>query len=118
MGSTVSAVLIEKDQVWSANVGDSPVYLFPYEASTSVIDHNLYVLVNRVYQANYSAGLRVLEFGDLTNQEIAEVAFFDTVPASDAGEFDGAWSVYPFLPSGTVIVSDGINGLFILTLQP
>ena len=28
MGSTVSAVLIEKDQAWSANVGDSPVYLF------------------------------------------------------------------------------------------
>ena len=30
----------------------------------------------------------------------------------------GAWSVYPYLPSGTIIVSDGIHGLFILTLQP
>jgi serine/threonine protein phosphatase PrpC len=27
MGSTVSAVLVEKDIIWSANVGDSPVYL-------------------------------------------------------------------------------------------
>jgi protein phosphatase len=27
MGSTVSALLIEKDIIWSANVGDSPVYL-------------------------------------------------------------------------------------------
>jgi choice-of-anchor B domain-containing protein len=96
----------------------SPQYLYPYEAATTTIDHNLYVLGNRVFQANYSAGLRVLEFGDLANQEISEVAFFDTVPQSGAGAFDGAWSVYPYLSSGNIIVSDGINGLFVLTLQP
>lgn len=28
MGSTVSALLTEKNRIWSANVGDSPVYLF------------------------------------------------------------------------------------------
>jgi serine/threonine protein phosphatase PrpC len=28
MGSTVSALLVDKDLVWLANVGDSPVYLF------------------------------------------------------------------------------------------
>lgn len=95
-----------------------PQYLYAYEAATSSIDHNLYVLGNRVFQANYSAGLRVLEFGDLANAEISEVAFFDTVPATGVGAFDGAWSVYPYLPSGNIIVSDGINGLFILTLQP
>ncbi len=27
MGSTVSALLVEKDTLWSANVGDSPVYI-------------------------------------------------------------------------------------------
>ena len=96
----------------------SPQYLYPYEAATSTVDHNLYVLGNRVFQANYSAGLRVLEFGDLASQEIAEIAFFDTVPQSGVGSFDGAWSVYPYLPSGTIIVSDGIYGLFVLTLQP
>jgi choice-of-anchor B domain-containing protein len=97
---------------------DSPVYLYPFEATTSTIDHNLYVLGNRVYQANYSAGLRVLEFVDLANREISEIAFFDTVPETAVGDFDGAWSVYPYLPSETIIVSDGINGLFVLTLQP
>jgi choice-of-anchor B domain-containing protein len=97
---------------------DSPIYLYPYEAMTTTIDHNLYVFGNRVFQANYSAGLRVLEFGDIASQEIAEIAFFDTVPASGVGSFDGAWSVYPYLPSGNIIVSDGIHGLFVLTLQP
>ena len=28
MGSTVSALLVENDRIWLANVGDSPVYLF------------------------------------------------------------------------------------------
>jgi len=60
----------------------------------------------------------VLEFGDLANAEIAEIAYFDTVPETGVGSFDGAWSVYPYLPSGTIIVSDGIHGLFVLTLQP
>jgi choice-of-anchor B domain-containing protein len=91
---------------------DAPLYVFAYEAATAAIDHNLYVLGSRVFQANYTSGLRVLEFGDLANS-----AFFDTFPTSDATAFSGAWSVYPYLPSGTIIVSDGTNGLFILSLQ-
>jgi len=95
---------------------DAPVYVFAYEAASAAIDHNLYVLGSRVFQANYTSGLRVLEFGDLANRELMEIAFFDTFPASDATAFSGAWSVYPYLPSGTIIVSDGTNGLFILSL--
>ena len=96
---------------------DAPAYVFAYDAVTTAIDHNLYVLGNRVFQANYTTGLRVLEFGDLSNSELTEIAFFDTFPNSNATVFDGAWSVYPFFPSGTIIVSDVSNGLFILTLQ-
>ena len=96
---------------------DAPQYVFAYEAATFASDHNLFVLGNRVFQANYEAGLRVLEFGNLANGELMEIAFFDTYPANDTKAFSGAWSVYPYLPSGTVIVSDTRNGLFILTLQ-
>ena len=95
----------------------APQYLYAYEAETQPPDHNLYVLGNRVFQANYTAGLRVLEFGDLTAAEIEEIAHFDTYPASNALVFNGAWSVYPFLPSGTMLVSDTHGGLFILTLR-
>lgn len=95
---------------------DGPVYLFPHELDTRVPDHNLYVLGDRVFEANYVSGLRVLEFDDLADRELEEIAFFDTFPQSDAVTFDGAWSVYPYLPSGTVIVSDISNGLFLLSL--
>ena len=96
---------------------DAPVYAFAYEAATASIDHNLYILGNRVFQANYTSGVRVLEFGDLSNMEIMEIAFLDTFPGSDSANFEGAWSVYPFLPSGNIIASDRSNGLFILTMQ-
>ena len=107
-----------RTHVIDVSVLDAPVYLFAYEADTAAIDHNLYVLGNRVFQANYTAGLRILEFGDLSQAELTEVAYFDTYPASDAPEFRGAWSVYPYLPSGTLVVSDIQGGLFILSTQP
>ena len=96
---------------------DVPVYVSAYEGPTASIDHNLYVLGNRVFEANYTTGLRVLEFGNLANSEMSEVAFFDTYPANDGRNFDGAWSVYPFLPSGNVLVSDVSNGLYVLTVR-
>ena len=96
---------------------DAPMYVFAYEAETASTDHNLYILGNRVFQANYTSGLRVLEFGDLANHELTEIAFFDTFPSSDNTDFSGAFSVYPYLPSGTIIVSDMSNGLFILSMQ-
>ena len=94
---------------------DAPQYVFAYEAATRAVDHNLYVAGNRVFEANYTTGLRVLELSDLGNEELTEVAFFDTFPENDGVDFAGAWSVYPYLPSGTIIVSDVDNGLFILT---
>ena len=96
---------------------DTPIFVSAYESTTTSIDHNLYVLDNRVFQANYSSGVRVLEFGNLSNSEITEIAFLDTYPANNGTQFDGAWGVYPFLPSGNIIASDKSNGLFILTLD-
>ena len=44
-----------------------------------------------------------------------EIAYFDTAPfhPNTAG-FNGAWSVYPFFKSGTIIVSSIEQGLFIV----
>jgi choice-of-anchor B domain-containing protein len=96
---------------------DAPVFVAAYEAATASIDHNLYIVGNRVYQANYTSGVRILEFGDLAMMDIMEIAFFDTFPDSAGASFDGLWSVYPYFPSGNIIASDRANGLFILTMQ-
>jgi len=95
---------------------DIPVYVYAYEGSSTAIDHNRYVLGNRVFEANYTSGLRVVEFNNLASQDLVEIAFFDTFPDSDVAELSGAWSVYPYLPSGNIIVSDRSLGLFILSM--
>lgn len=98
---------------------DAPAYLYTHTGNTTATDHNMYVSGNLLYQANYTAGLRVLEFGDISSEgSIQEKLYFDTFPANNAVGFGGgAWSVYPYLPSGTIIVSDIVNGLFVLTVD-
>ena len=96
---------------------EAPTFLYAYSASTRTIDHNLYVRGNRVFEANYTSGLRLLQFADLSARDLHEIAYFDTFPAGDAVVFDGAWSVYPYLPSGNIIVNDISNGLFVLGLD-
>jgi len=75
------------------------------------IDHNLYVKGDRMYQANYTAGLRILDISDLRNPK--EVGYLDTHPG-DVGtpQFEGAWSVYPYFKSGTVVVTSIGEGVF------
>ena len=109
--------LSTRTHVFDVSDLDAPAHFFAHDLGTRAIDHNLYVRDNRVYEANYTSGLRVLELGDLANREIEEIAFFDTFPSNDNTAFRGAWSVYPYLPSGTLIVSDINNGLFVLAMQ-
>jgi len=93
---------------------DNPVYGSAYQHSTSVIDHNMYVRGNYLFQANYLAGLRIMRIDHGASIGLTEVAYFDTAPEQDALEFDGAWNVYPFFDNGTILVSDISNGLFVL----
>jgi choice-of-anchor B domain-containing protein len=100
--------------VWNMLDLDAPFVAGAYTGTRNAIDHNLFVVGNHVYEANYRAGLRVLRMGDLDRAELAEVAFFDTFPQGDGNAFQGAWGVYPFLESGTILVSDINRGLFLL----
>ncbi|GJM23707.1 MAG: hypothetical protein DHS20C16_01220 [Phycisphaerae bacterium] len=78
-------------------------------------DHNLYIDECVMFQANYSTGLRVI---NIANPLVpVEVGFYDTHPENDSVNFDGAWSNYPYFPSGTVIVSDIDRGLFVLDVS-
>ena len=109
--------LSTRTHVFDVSDLDAPDHLYAHDLGTDATDHNLYVLGDRVFEANYTSGLRVLEFGDLAMAEMEEIGWFDTFPKNDGLALDGAWSVYPYLPSGTIIVSDITNGLFVLTLD-
>ncbi len=92
----------------------APTVIGAHRAATAAIDHNLYTRGDRVYEANYRAGLRILDSTRVADGELSEVAFFDVYPADNDAEFNGAWSVYPYFESGIVIVSGIEQGLFVL----
>ena len=109
-----------KTHVFNVEDLDNPFYVGFHEGTTAAIDHNLYIKtvngVELVFEANYRAGLQVLKINDLTsvNNLFTEVAYFDIYPGSNTNAFNGAWSNYPYFPSGTVIVSGIEQGLFVL----
>ncbi|HYG50065.1 MAG TPA: choice-of-anchor B family protein [Flavobacteriales bacterium] len=75
------------------------------------IPHNTYWLNNYIVTSYYRDGVTIHDVTDPSN--MIQVGNFDTTPLSGDG-FNGAWGVYPFLPSGNLLVSDIELGLFIL----
>ncbi len=100
--------------IWDVSDLSQPQVIGTYTAETPAIDHNLYVKGNLVYQANYRAGMRILDATDVANGTLTEVGYFDIFPASDSANFNGAWSVYPYFASGKIVVSGIEQGLFVL----
>jgi choice-of-anchor B domain-containing protein len=100
--------------IWDVADLDAPSVSGVYRGQSTAIDHNLYIRGNRAYQSNYRSGLRVLDITNIGAASLSELAFFDIYPVDDAPEFNGAWSNYPFFPSGIVIVGGIEQGLFVL----
>ena len=111
-------------QIYTLDIGDlrAPSLVTSYTGGTTATDHNGYTIGNRYYVSHYKRGLVIF---DVTNpRALTEIGSFDTYlsPAANSAGTDGAWGVYPFLPSGTLLVSDIENGMFLLrkneTLPP
>ncbi len=119
---------------------DEPVIHFEYISPHAVIDHNGYTVGDLFYLASYTGGLRILDLQNVKSKEISEKYFFDTYIEQESQPkisafstafdddhdnprkgneplFDGAWSVYPFYKSRTIIVSDISGGLFVLKVN-
>lgn len=99
--------------VWDVSDLDDPVIAAELLGPNRSTDHNLYIKGDRMYQANYQAGFRVLDISDPESPR--EVGFFDTTPYGvDPPGFNGAWTAFPFFDSGTVLVTSMHEGVFLL----
>jgi len=99
--------------VWDLTDLDDPTFAGELLGPDRASDHNLFIKGDRMYQANYQAGLRVVDISEPTRP--VEVGYFDTTPyGENPPGFNGAWTAYPFFDSGTVIVSSMSEGLFVL----
>jgi choice-of-anchor B domain-containing protein len=60
----------------------------------------------------YKDGFTIVDAGRPAN--LVQVGNYDTYAGSGDG-FEGTWGVYPYLPSGTIIVSNIEDGLYVFT---
>lgn len=85
-------------------------------AVENAIVHNTHVLNDYLVTSWYTEGVTIVDAH--RPQNLVQVGQYDTYDGSGA-VFAGAWGVYPYLPSGNLIVSNYTTGqgLFVLTPQ-
>jgi len=83
--------------------------------NSHAIEHNGYVAGDKLYVSFYTKGLAVFDVKH--PKKLRLIGSFDTRPENDNTAFEGAWGVYPFLPSGNILISDMQRGLFVLKEQ-
>jgi hypothetical protein len=103
---------IAETRVFNISNLDNPVLVNSFGWGANSIDHNLYVKGDRLYEANYTSGLRVF---DLSSNPVnpTMIGYYDTYPSNDGQSYDGLWSCFPYFDSGVVLGSDMQRGLFI-----
>ena len=120
---------IEDINVFDVSNPASPVNVKTFQwsgdgAANSLV-HNGQVRGNLLHVAYYEAGFRVFDITDPLNP--FEAGKYDTWRDPDGdgtfdksitGDYNGAWNVYTALPSGYVLVSDMLSGLFLFQVTP
>lgn len=79
--------------------------------SGSVV-HNTHTLNDYEIVSWYKDGVVIVDVARPGNMIVT--GWYDTYNGGGNG-FNGAWGVYPYLPSGNLVVSDIDNGLFVIT---
>ncbi|HXG38746.1 MAG TPA: choice-of-anchor B family protein [Bacteroidota bacterium] len=110
IGSTTKSL-----KVWDIRDIQNPVKVAEFSNSVSIV-HNVVVKGNLAYVAWYADGLKVVDISNPANPQL--VGYYDTYPGNPVAQYVGAWGVYPYFPSGKVIVSDMQSGLYVLRYTP
>ena len=80
---------------------------------TASIAHNPFIRGDLVFISYYHDGIQVWDISQ--GEDVSRVAYLDTEPNNtNYAGFTGNWGVYPFLPSGNLVVSDMKHGLFVV----
>jgi len=76
---------------------------------SGTVVHNTHFMNDYIITSYYRDGVTVHDVTQPDN--MIEVANYDTYTAGSGNGFNGAWGVYPWLPSGNVLVSNIEDGL-------
>jgi choice-of-anchor B domain-containing protein len=90
--------------------------------SSGSIGHNTYVLnsasitghpTDFLWTSYYTDGITLVDAARPDN--LVEIGNFDSSPNFSGNGFHGAWGVYPYLPSGNILISDIERGMLVVT---
>ncbi len=100
--------------IWDVSVLDDPVLVGEHLGPDGATDHNLFIRDDLLFEANYQAGVHILDIADPENP--VPIGSFDTTPyeGNPPGFATGAWTAFPFLDSGTLVVTSMYEGVFLL----
>lgn len=114
-GSTLCVTTDERAgsfvKFWDISNRAVPIGLSQYTTNPVSIPHNAYIVGNLCHVSWYTEGYILLDISNPTSP--IEVASYDTWPGASGG-FNGAWGVFPFLPSGNILILDISTGLYIV----
>ena len=102
-------------KVWDLAGAPTPPKVAEYVGNATAIVHNAFVKDSMVYMSYYTAGIRVVNIADPTNP--VEVGGYDSYLPNDNSEYTGAWSIYPFFPSGKIIIGDMASGMYVVDVN-
>ena len=91
------------------------VSILSSEVDPASIPHNMMMRDGLVFVSYYHDGLQVFDVS--TPEDPKRIAWFDTFIESSHAGYAGAWGVHCALPSGRILISDIINGLFVLEIE-
>ncbi len=83
--------------------------------SEFTIPHNLIVNEGYLYVSYYYDGLQIYDLADPA--EPKNIFHYPTSSIPHKNRYEGAWGVYPLLPSGLILVSDMQEGLFVISQE-
>lgn len=110
--------IVDVSDVANGNITGSTSFKKPNNAPTYTnnIAHNPLIKGNFCYVSYYEDGVQVWDISNPSTPKLT--GFYDMVPNTSYNGTDrGVWGVYPFLPSGNILVSDDVNGLYVLKLN-
>lgn len=102
-------------KIWDIQNPPSFFKATEYVGSPTAIVHNVFVKDSLAIMSYYTKGVKIVNIANPTSP--VEIGGYDTYPSDDIGAYNGAWSVYPFFPSGKITIGDMSTGLYVIDLN-
>ncbi|MCI0530416.1 MAG: choice-of-anchor B family protein [candidate division Zixibacteria bacterium] len=102
-------------RVFNVNDPNNVQFVTNIIVNSNTIAHNCYRKQNILFIAHYSEGVRMWDISNPASP--VQVGYWDTHLGGPVNEYVGAWNVYPYFPSGKVIVSDMQYGLHVFSVD-